>query len=111
MRGFILLLVALILSIAILPIGFAFQVVVSLFRAIDSYLFRIAKSLDQHGNTVCEELFNQLLIKKKDIPFGDMDRTISYVLAQNRGNLTLLGKALAWLLNAIDEGHLDKVND
>lgn len=111
MRGFILLLVALILSFLILPIGFTFQVVVSLFRAIDSYLFRIAKSLDQHGNTVCEELFNQTLIKKKDIPFGDMDRTISYVLAQNRGNLTLLGKGLAWLLNAIDEGHLDRVND
>lgn len=111
MRGFILLIVALILAFFLLPIGFAFQVIVSLFRAIDGYLFRIAKSLDQHGNTVCEELFNQLLIKKKDIPFGDMDRTISYVLAQNRGNLTLLGKALAWLLNTIDEGHLDKVDD
>jgi hypothetical protein len=40
-----------------------------------------------------------------------MDRTISFVLAQNRGNLTLLGKALAWLLETIDEGHLDKVDD
>jgi hypothetical protein len=60
---------------------------------------------------VCEELFNQLLIKKKDIPFGDMDRTISFVLAQNRGNLTLLGKGLAWLLEAIDKGHLDKSTD
>lgn len=111
MRGFILLLVALILSFIILPIGFLFQVVVTLFRSLDDYLFNIAKSIDQHGNTVCKELFNQTLIKKKDIPFGDMDRTISYVLAQNRGNLTLLGKVLAWLLNAIDEGHLDKVND
>ena len=111
MRGFILLLVALILSFLILPIGFTFQVVFSLFRAIDLYLFRIAKSLDQHGNTVCEELFNQLLIKKKDIPFGDMDRTISYVLAQNRGNLTFLGKGLAWLLEAIDEDHLDESLD
>lgn len=111
MRGFILLIVALILAFFLLPIGFAFQVIVSLFRAIDSYLFRIAKSLDQHGNTVCEELFNQLLIKKKDIPFGDMDRTISYVLARNRGNLTLLGRALAWLLEAIDKDHLDKSID
>lgn len=104
-------LVALILSFIILPIGFLFQVVVTLFRSLDDYLFDIAKSIDQHGNTVCKELFNQTLIKKKDTPFGDMDRTISYVLAQNRGNLTLLGKALAWLLNAIDEGHLDRVND
>lgn len=103
--------VALVLAFFLLPIGFTFQVVFSLFRAIDLYLFRIAKSLDQHGNTVCEELFNQLLIKKKDIPFGDMDRTISYVLAQNRGNLTFLGKGLAWLLNTIDEGHLDDATD
>lgn len=111
MRGFILLIVALLLSFIILPIGFLFQVVVTLFRSLDNYLFRIAKSIDQHGNTVCQELFNTLLIKKKDIPFGDMDRTISYVLAQNRGNLTLLGKGLAWLLNTIDEGHLDEVTD
>jgi hypothetical protein len=111
MRGLILLIVALLLSAVILPLGFLYQVVTTLLHALDNYLFRIAKSIDQHGNTVCEKLFNDTLIKKNDVPFGDMDRTISFVLAQNRGNLTFLGKALAWLLNTIDEGHLDKVDD
>ena len=110
MRGFILLLIALLLSVVLLPIGFTFQVIATLFRSIDSYLFQIAKSIDQHGNLVCAELFNLTLIKRKGYKFGDMDKTISFVLGVNAETktLTYLGKKVCNLLNVIEKDHVKK---
>jgi hypothetical protein len=110
MRGFILLIIALVLSVVLLPIGFTFQVIVTLFRSMDSYLFQIAKSIDQHGNLVCAELFNLTLIKRKGYKFGDMDKTISFVLGVNAETktLTYLGKKVGLLLNIIEKDHLKK---
>jgi hypothetical protein len=110
MRGFILLIIALVLSVVLLPIGFTFQVIATLFRSIDSYLFQIAKSIDQHGNLVCAELFNLTLIKRKGYKFGDMDKTISFVLGINAEmkTLTYLGKKVGLLLNIIEKDHLKK---
>jgi hypothetical protein len=110
MRGFILLIIALLLSLVVLPVGFAFQIITALFRGIDKYLFRMAKSIDQFGNVVCEHLFNVTLIKKGGYKFGNEDVTISHVLGMNKkfNNLTFTGKALSWLLNAIDKNHVEK---
>jgi hypothetical protein len=110
MRGFILLIIALILSVVLLPIGFIFQIIVTLFRSIDTYLFQIAKSIDQHGNLVCAELFNLTLIKRKGYKFGDMDKTISFVLGVNAETktLTYLGKKVCNLLNVIEKDHVKK---
>jgi hypothetical protein len=110
MRGFVLLLIALLLSVVLLPIGFTFQVIATLFRSIDTYLFQIAKSIDQHGNLVCAELFNLTLIKKKGYRFGDMDKTISYALGRNAETktLTYLGKKVCNLLNVIEKDHVKK---
>jgi hypothetical protein len=110
MRGLILLITALVLSVILMPVGFIFQIVVTLFRAVDTYLFHIAKSIDQHGNVVCAELFNLTLIKKKGYKFGDMDKTISYVLGVNaeKKTLTYLGIGLGKLLNKIEKDHLIK---
>jgi hypothetical protein len=110
MRGFILLIVALLISVVLLPIGFTFQVIATLFRSIDSYLFQIAKSIDQHGNLVCAELFNLTLIKRKGYKFGDMDKTISFVLGVNAETktLTYLGKKVCNLLNVIEKDHVKK---
>jgi hypothetical protein len=110
MRGFILLIIALCLSIILLPVGFAFQVVTTLFKSINRYLFTIAKSIDQLGNVVCADLFNTTLIKKGGYTFGNEDVTISHVLGMNKkfNNLTFTGKALSWLLNAIDKDHVEK---
>ena len=110
MRGFILLIVALLISVVLLPVGFIFQIIVTLFRSIDLYLFHIAKSIDQHGNLVCAELFNLTLIKRKGYKFGDMDKTISYVLGINaeKKTLTYLGKKVGNLLNTIERDHLIK---
>jgi hypothetical protein len=110
MRGFILLIIALLLSVVLLPIGFTFQVIATLFRSIDTYLFQIAKSIDQHGNLVCSELFNLTLIKRKGYKFGDMDKTISYALGRNAETktLTYLGKKVCNLLNVIEKDHVIK---
>ena len=110
MRGFILLIIALCLSVVILPIGFAFQAIASVFRTVDKYLFTIAKSIDQLGNVVCEHLFNVTLIKKNGYKFGNEDVTISHVLGMNEktNSLSFAGKMLAWLLNTIDKDHNQK---
>ena len=103
MRGLILVVTALILSAIILPVGF----VVGIIAALDYYLFRIAKSIDQLGNVVCAELFDWGLVKKGK-PFGCEDETISSVLGKNVNNLTIAGKCLVWLLNTIEKDHVQK---
>jgi hypothetical protein len=110
MRGFILLIIALCLSVVLLPIGFAFQIITAIFKGIDKYLFRMAKSIDQLGNVVCEHLFNVTLIKKNGYKFGNEDVTISHVLGMNeqRDTLSNAGKMLALLLNTIDKDHNQK---
>lgn len=110
MRGFILLIIALCLSVVLLPIGFLFQIITALFKAIDKYLFRIAKSIDQLGNVVCEHLFNVILIKNNGYKFGNEDVTISHVLGKNEQTKTLsgAGRLLALLLNTIDKDHNQK---
>ena len=110
MRGFILLILALWLSVVLLPVGFAFQIITAIFNGIDKYLFRIAKSIDQLGNVVCEHLFNVTLIKNNGYKFGNEDVTISHVLGMNEktNTLSFAGKLLAWLLNTIDKDHNQK---
>ena len=107
MRGFILLITAIAISVIIIPIGFSYQIISSLFRAINEYLFKVAKSIDQLGNVVCRDLFNDTLIKKGGYRFGNEDRTISHVLGMNEktNKLSTLGKVLAWILNTIDKDH------
>jgi len=110
MRGFILLIIALLLAIVLLPVGFAFQIITTLFKSVNIYLFTIAKSIDQLGNVVCADLFNYTMIKKDGYNFGHEDVTISHVLGMNKkiNRLTFTGKALSWLLNAIDKDHVEK---
>lgn len=110
MRGFVLLILALLLAIILLPIGFLFQIVTTAFRSLNRYLFTIAKSIDQLGNVVCAELLNATMIKKDGYKFGFEDVTISHVLGMNKQikTLTWTGKALSWLLNTIDKDHVEK---
>jgi hypothetical protein len=44
--------------------------------------------------------------------FGDPNETVSHVLGKNKAQNKLypIGKALAWLLNKIDENHVEKAN-
>ncbi|MCZ2338182.1 MAG: hypothetical protein LC127_08260 [Chitinophagales bacterium] len=111
MKGLLLLVCALGLAAVLLPIGFIYQLVRNLLVSSNRYLFKIAKSIDQLGNVVCESFFNLILIKDDSLsPFGNEDKTISTVLGLNKrlNNLTWLGKALERLLNLIDKNHVEK---
>jgi len=111
MKGLALMILAFILAGVLLPLGFIYQLISSLLKASNQYLFKIAKSIDQLGNVVCKDLFNLTLIKQDHLNgFGNEDETISSVLGKNKGlnNLTWIGKALERLLNLIDKNHVEK---
>ncbi|AOR29526.1 NUDIX hydrolase [Formosa sp. Hel1_33_131] len=71
------------------------------------WFYAWAISIDQLGNVVCKELFNDTLILHTGIPFGNPDETISSVLGKNKKANTLSkgGKGLDWILNKLDPNH------
>ncbi len=115
MRGFLLFLVAVLLSIVFLPLGGAYCLVRLWIRAnfktwmkrVGQYFLVIAISIDQMGNVIMQELFNDVLIKKSGIRFGNEDETISSVLGKNQqaGTLTFMGKGLNGLLHLLEKDH------
>jgi hypothetical protein len=110
MKQLLLLGIAILLAIALLPIGFFFHLCTK-FRTLKSYFYSIALSIDQLGNVVCQALFNWTLIKwNSPHQFGNEDETISSVLGKNQksNNLIFLGRCLVWLLNKIDKDHTKK---
>jgi hypothetical protein len=77
------LIVAILLSIILFPIGF----IVSMFYPKrGKYLYKIALGIDQLGNIVCARLFNFFLIDLDGYQFGDEDETISSVIGKNKGS-------------------------
>ena len=98
------------MAVVILPIGFAYQIITSLFKSVNEYLYKTAKSIDQLANVVCKDLFNDILIKRGGYKFGNEDVTISHVLGKNEQleTLSMAGKSLAWILNTIDKNHNKK---
>lgn len=71
------------------------------------WLFSWALSIDQLGNAVYKDLFNDTLIKPKGVPFGNPDETISSVLGKNKqiDRLTRTGKLLDFILDKLDPDH------
>ena len=108
MKGFILILIALLLFIILAPIGILWQSIRHL-AGIGNYFFKIAISIDQAGNVICSKLFNDIFIKKEGHRFGDEDETISSVLGKNKitETLTMIGKVIAYLLNKIEKDHIE----
>ena len=114
--GVILFIVALILSLILVPIGFIFTLVKSTYKRrlktalkrLNGYFYTMAYSIDQYGNVVCQDLFNWALIKSNSKHlFGDPDETISSVLGKNKINntLTFTGKVLDYILHFLDNNH------
>jgi len=102
--GFILLLVAIVLSVILYPIGLLY----SLFRpGRQEQAYQIAYGVDQLGNVVMKDAFNKWLIKDRGYEFGNPDETVSSVLGKNKRDNTLTGsgKFLDKLLNWLDDGH------
>lgn len=104
--GFILFVVAVLISVIIMPISFIYAMFKTNFN---KYLFNVALSIDQLGNAVCAPLFNKVLINEHHYKFGNPDDTVSYVLGVNKqfNNLSKTGQKLDNVLNRIDPGHTD----
>ena len=112
MKGFILLLISVIMSIILYPLGWVYSLITfrGSFKRLGSWWFVMAISIDQLGNVVMSTMFNDILIKKYGHKFGDEDQTVSMVLGVNKamGTLTPLGKLIADILNFIDKDHVEK---
>jgi hypothetical protein len=112
MKGFFLLLIAVLLSIILYPIGWIYSIITfrGSLKKLGKWWYVMAVSIDQLGNVVMSTLFNDILIRKYGIEFGDEDQTISMVLGVNKkiGTLTPLGKFIADVLNKIDPNHVEK---
>ncbi|MBN2668761.1 MAG: hypothetical protein JXR60_05985 [Bacteroidales bacterium] len=115
MKGLLLFIVALLLAILFLPLGILYALVVLWAKAnfktwlirIGDYFFVLAIAIDQMGNVIMMELFNDIMITKQGYQFGKEDETISSVLGKNQlnGSLKGAGKLLNWLLNKLDPNH------
>lgn len=117
MKNLLLIFVAIILLIPFGVMGFLYSLFTAQSRS--KYFRNIAESLDQLGNAVCQDLFNQWMTRTNDngipaYPFGNIDETVSSVLGKNkmRNTLTGSGKWLDRLLNKLDPGHsIDSIED
>lgn len=106
----LLLFVTVLLVVVLTPVGLLAKIIVAIkTKSFDcSWFMRLALSLDQLGNVICDDLFNWLLVSDSQIhPFGDEDETVSSVLGKNYlvSNLTVYGSLLSRLLNLLDPNH------
>lgn len=119
MISFLLLLTAILLAITFFGVGILTTLIRSLVRwkrvSFFAYLAQSAQSLalsiDLMGNVVCRDLLELTMTRNYlNYPFGNYLETISRVLGINKhlGTLTRLGTGLAWLLNLIDPGHVER---
>jgi len=107
MKGFLLFIVALLLSIIMYPIGIIYAFFNYLFENKWKKMFLSgALAIDLIGNTVCESLLNDIL-RTGGARFGDSRETISSVLGklQRDQKLSPLGNLLATILDTIDKNH------
>lgn len=112
MKNLALLLIAILLSILIFPIALMYAIVTRGLNTLGRDSWNNAIAIDQLGNVWCKHLFNDLMCHSDGHRFGDPNETVSHVLGKNKAlnKLYPIGKALAWLLNKIDENHVEKAN-
>lgn len=127
LNSVVLFIVAVVLAAALFPLGFATEVLFNirhLRTKLADFLYSIALGIDKIGNVVLGTLFNRIMIVKKykAYPFGDVNDTISYVLARNlpvtvirfkfrkkeTKVLTKLGWWLVCVLEKLDPDHMAK---
>ena len=110
--GFIVFIISLVLRRILEPFMYLYNALVALIKGEWSqYNLDLAIAIDQYGNGLCRNLFNQLFIKKTGSvfphKFGNIDETISSVIGKNKvaGTLTWFGRVFDLILNAIDPNH------
>lgn len=111
----ILVVVAVVLFVLLLIIAIPWGFIASLWKRsfknglkeLSAWFCAWAISIDQLGNVVCKEFFNDALILHNGIPFGNEDETISSVLGKNKkaNTLSKIGKGLDWILDILDPNH------
>lgn len=108
-NSIILLLVAVILFAFFVPLSILYSLFLAPWQLsyLTAIVLRIAVAIDQLANVVCAGLFNHMLVRGCK-PFGLEDDTISEVLATHQDCLTPIGKAIVWILEKVDRGHLIK---
>lgn len=115
--GFILFFVALILSCVLYPIGIVYTILkliftmtfLKIFKRLNNLFYIIAYSIDQLGNVICQDLFNDIFITKDGYKFGNPDQTVSEVLGLNKlnGTLSKFGLRFSNFLNWLDKNHVE----
>jgi hypothetical protein len=131
LNSIILFIVAVVLAAALFPIGFIYALIHAIgqlrynaFSAfLSNFLYSLALGIDKIGNVACGALFNATLIKgKSTYKFGNINDTVSYVLARNlqvtiitfpfnnkqTKQLTWAGWWLVCILELIDPDHMAK---
>ena len=106
MRGFLLFIIASLSYIVLIPISILYAIGKG-----KGNFKHYATSIDQTINAISGELLDRLfLIDKSIFNFGDMDKTISYNLGKNKAfnNLSKFGLAICWILDKIDNNHVQK---
>ncbi|MBP7834935.1 hypothetical protein KA025_02505 [Candidatus Saccharibacteria bacterium] len=110
--GFLLLIIAKLISYIIFPIGWIYSLITfrTSFIKLSDYALTIALGIDQLGNVVMSNLFNDILIYREGHKFGNPDETVSFVLGKNKETKTLkyFGRVLSSILNKIDKNHVEK---
>jgi len=76
---------------------------------LNDVLFSIAQCIDQLGNVVFQELFNDILITPNGYKFGSSFHTISFVIGMNKqlNTLTKTGIILYNILDKIQPNHCE----
>ena len=111
--------VAIILLLTIGIYGLMYTLIESLFKYKNrSYInywadlfYSINVGIDKIGNVLLAAFLNKYAIKDLKFPFGNVNYTISYVLAINYLNLNNLKPFGKWLVNVlekIDKNHMQK---
>ena len=122
-------LIAIILITIVFPIGFIFSIAKSLlfngiinaYDKLGDMCWALGISIDRLGNGCCPDLWNAILIKRKDLifttilsldirkypNFGNTDETISSVIGRHYevDNLTKFGNWVNDRLNSIQKNH------
>tara|TARA_B100000927_G_C16400551_1_gene443184 strand:- start:420 stop:809 length:390 start_codon:yes stop_codon:yes gene_type:complete len=102
----------------LLPVIICFMILKYIFtgnkKMLTVWFYRTAREIDLFANVVGAEFWNAVFITNGGYKFGNPKETLSSVLGKNQRDktLTLLGDALRWVLDRIDEDHcLNSIND
>ena len=107
MKSFLLLFLAIVIFLILLIPGILWQIFCYFNdRKSNTYtsdvFFSIAQCIDELGNVVFQEMFNDLLIVKGGVLFGNPHHTISYNIGLNKQSNTL-SKTGLWLYNTLNK--------